>query len=151
MGKDLRRHRPADHFALALGAVDCGRPAIDRQLLGRQAEDAAERFLSARMHRVLMRNYRCRMGELDLVARDESRAPACTLVIAEVRLRSRRDFGGGAASVDHRKQRRLLRAARHLLATHPELARLPVRFDVLDLAPEPDGYHVDWIRHAFSA
>ncbi|MEY2854131.1 MAG: hypothetical protein RL030_1263 [Pseudomonadota bacterium] len=127
------------------------RPAPDRQLLGRQAEDAAERFLTDQTHRVLLRNYRCRMGELDLVACDESRAAARTLVIAEVRLRSRRDYGGGAASVDHRKQRRLLRAAKHLLVTHPELARLPVRFDVLDLAPGPDGYRIEWIRHAFCA
>lgn len=131
--------------------MDRDHPVIDRQLLGRQAEDAAEQYLSGRTHRVLLRNYRCRMGELDLVACDETRAPALTLVIAEVRLRSRRDYGGGAASVDHRKQRRLLRAARHLLVTHPELARLPVRFDVLDLVPTPDGYHVEWIRHAFSA
>lgn len=144
MGEDLRRRGPAHSRAL--------RPAQpDRQALGRDAEQAAERFLAARRHCVLLRNYRCRMGELDLVARDDSRGPAPALVIAEVRLRSRRDFGGGAASVDHRKQRRLLRAARHLLATHPELARLPVRFDVLDLAPGPEGYRIEWIRHAFTA
>ena len=71
-------------------------------------------------------------------------------MIVEVRLRSRADFGGGAASVDHRKQQRLIRASRHLLATHPQLARLPVRFDVLDLQPAGDGYAVNWIRHAFS-
>jgi putative endonuclease len=151
MGEDQRRRRPADLHARTVDAVNVERHALDRQLLGRQAEDAAEQFLSSRTHRVLLRNYRCRMGELDLVACDETRASARTLVIAEVRLRSRRDYGGGAASVDHRKQRKLLRAARHLLATHPELARLPVRFDVLDLAPEAGGYHVDWIRHAFSA
>jgi putative endonuclease len=124
-----------------------------KQRLGLDAEQAAEQFLAARSHRVLLRNYRCRMGELDLIACDDSRAPALALVIAEVRLRSRRDFGGGAASVDHRKQRRLLRATRHLLATHADLARLPVRFDVLDMAPQPDGsgYRIEWIRHAFSA
>ena len=52
---------------------------------------------------LLQRNYRCRMGELDLIAQQ---APD-VLVIAEVRLRSRLDFGGGAASVDARKQQRV--------------------------------------------
>lgn len=85
------------------------------------------------------------MGELDLIAR----ASPDVLVIAEVRLRSRSDYGGGAASVDHRKQARILRASRHLLLTQPALARLRARFDVLDLRPAAEGYVIDWIRHAF--
>ena len=120
---------------------------IDRRGLGSQAEAMAERYLVARAHRVLLRNYRCRMGELDLVTQD----PVGTLVIAEVRLRTRADFGGGAASVDAHKQRRLVRASRHLLARQPALAKLPVRFDVLELSAGADGYVIRWIRHAFSA
>lgn len=156
MGKDQRRSGPADPGALSVGNrgagnLGAGKRRLDRQRIGREAEDAAGRYLADRNHRILLRNYRCRMGEIDLVACDDSRSPALALVIAEVRLRSRRDYGGGAASVDHRKQQRLLRTARHLLATHPQLARLPVRFDVLDLAPEGDGYRIEWIRHAFTA
>jgi putative endonuclease len=76
---------------------------------------------------------------------------AGVVVIAEVRLRARRNYGGGAASVDFRKQRKIQRAARHLLATRPDLARCAVRFDVLDLQPDHGGFAIDWIRHAFSA
>ena len=94
---------------------------------------------------LLLRNYRCRMGELDLIAR----ADPDVLVIAEVRLRSRSDYGGGAASVDHRKRARILRASRHLLLMQPALARLRGRFDVLDLRPAAEGYVIDWIRGAF--
>jgi putative endonuclease len=86
------------------------------------------------------------MGELDLIARD----PAGTVIIAEVRLRSRADFGGGAASVDFAKQRRIIRASRHLLALQPQLARCAIRFDVLELHPGDAGYEVTWIRHAFT-
>lgn len=114
---------------------------------GRAAEAAAAQYLERRAFCVLLRNYRCRMGELDLVAQ----APDGTLVIAEVRLRSRQDYGGAAASVDRRKQRRLLRAGRHLLATHPHWSRHPVRFDVFDVRPEGSGYNVNWIQHAFTA
>jgi putative endonuclease len=114
---------------------------------GAAAEQAAAQFLAARGHGILLRNYRCRMGELDLV----TLSPDGTLVVAEVRLRSRQDYGGGAASVDHRKQQRLLRASLHLLATHPRWSRMPMRFDVLDVKPGAAGFDINWIQHAFTA
>jgi putative endonuclease len=91
---------------------------------------------------ILMRNYRCRGGELDLVARG-----AHLLIVAEVRLRSTAAYGGAAASITWRKQQRIVRATRHLLAVHRELAHLPVRFDAL-VADAP-GAPLRWIRGAF--
>jgi putative endonuclease len=118
-----------------------------RQESGRRAEDLAAEFLRAQGCEVLERNYRRRLGELDLIARE-----AGVLVIAEVRTRAREGFGSAAASVDRRKQRRITRAAQQLLQQRSDLARLPVRFDVLvvsDLtAPKP---RIEWIRHAFEA
>jgi putative endonuclease len=118
-----------------------------RQASGRRAEDLAAEFLRAQGCEVLERNYRRRLGELDLIARE-----AGVLVIAEVRTRAREGFGSAAASVDRRKQRRITRAAQQLLQQRSDLARLPVRFDVLvvsDLtAPKP---RIEWIRHAFEA
>jgi putative endonuclease len=119
----------------------------DRRAIGAAAEDAAASFLVAQGLVILERNYRCRMGELDLVAH----AAPDVLVIAEVRLRSRADYGGGAASVDGRKRQRILRASRHLLMMRPALARLRARFDVLDLKPASAGYDIEWIRGAFGA
>ena len=118
-----------------------------RQQSGRRAEDLAAEFLRARGCEILERNYRRRLGELDLIAREGG-----VLVIAEVRTRASGEWGGAAASVDRRKQQRITRAALQLLQQRPELARLPVRFDVLvvsDLsAAEP---RIEWIRHAFEA
>ena len=123
-------------------------PPPDRQQIGRDAEDAAARFLEALGLRVITRNYRCRAGELDIVAE----AGDGTIVIAEVRLRSGRHYGGAAASVDWHKQRRIVRTTGHLLLRHPPLAHRPLRFDVLDMAPdEMRGYRINWIRHAFTA
>jgi putative endonuclease len=74
------------------------------------------------------------------------------LLIAEVRTRADPRYGAAAASVDRRKQQRLVRAAQQLLQQRAELARLPVRFDVIvvtDLyAPTPG---IEWIQHAFEA
>jgi putative endonuclease len=118
-----------------------------RQLAGRRAEDLAAEYLRARGCEILVRNYRRRLGELDLVARDGG-----VLVIGEVRTRAEGRFGSAAESVDWRKRRRITRAAMQLLQQRADLARLPVRFDVIvvgDLtAAEP---RIEWIRHAFEA
>jgi putative endonuclease len=118
-----------------------------RQRLGRRAEQLAAEFLAAQGLEILERNYRRRLGELDIIARGGG-----VLVIAEVRTRSVEAFGGAAASVNRGKQRRIVRAAAQLLQERPDLARLPVRFDVLVVsALELSSPRIEWIRHAFEA
>jgi putative endonuclease len=109
---------------------------------GEEAEELAARFLVARGLVVLTRNYRTRLGEVDLVAREGP-----TLVFVEVRARSWAAYGGAAASVDARKQRRIVAAARHYLARLG--AEPPCRFDVL--AWEGRRAAPAWIRGAFDA
>lgn len=109
------------------------------QARGGAAEEAAARFLAAKGLQVLARNYRTRLGEIDLVARE-----GATLVFVEVRLRSGARFGGAAESVDSRKRMRIESAARHFLA---RLGREPAcRFDVVTL--RGDGVD-EWLRGAF--
>jgi putative endonuclease len=116
-----------------------------KQLLGQAAENIAADFLRAQGLEILERNYLRRVGELDIVARDHD-----ILVIAEVRTRSSDRYGGAAASVDPRKQQRLIRTASQLLQQRRELAQLRVRFDVVVVSEiKAECGHVDWIRHAF--
>lgn len=116
--------------------------------IGRRGEDIACRHLESCGLRLLERNYRCRAGEIDLVMMD-----AGTLVLVEVRSRSGATHGSAAATVGTRKQRRFLLAARHLMLTRPQYRRLPARFDVLAIDPEPGGSstRITWIRDAFRA
>jgi putative endonuclease len=118
-----------------------------RQQSGRRAEELAAEFLRAQGFEIVQRNYLRRLGELDLIARD-----AQLLIIAEVRTRSSAAYGGAAASVDRRKQQRITRAATALLQQRADLARLPVRFDVI-VVRDPHGAapRIEWIRHAFEA
>jgi putative endonuclease len=116
----------------------------DRNHLGSNAEDRAASELERAGFTVLARNYRCRAGELDIVARR-----ARVLVIAEVRLRSSAAFGGAAASITAAKRTRIVRATRYLLRCQPSLAALEVRFDAL-LLRTPEG-PVEWIEGAFEA
>ena len=109
---------------------------------GAQAEQTAARWLQNHGLTLISTNYRCRFGEIDLILRDGN-----TLVFAEVRLRSRKDFGGAAASIDARKQSKLIRAAQHYLATLPVTP--PCRFDAL-LLDTPDGNNeIEWLKNAF--
>ena len=107
---------------------------------GRDAESMAAAFLSARGLAILERNYRCRLGEIDLVARDGS-----TTVFVEVRRRASSSCGGAAASITSAKRLKLLKAARHYMS---RLRTLPqCRFDALLIEGEPP--RIEWIRNAF--
>jgi putative endonuclease len=119
----------------------------DNQERGRAAEVIAAAFLESQGLSILLRNYRRRAGELDIVARDEK-----ILIIAEVRTRSSNAFGGAAASVGFRKQSRLIRAAQQLLQQRKDLAALRVRFDVIIIHNARSGLpRVEWIKNAFAA
>ena len=107
---------------------------------GAQAEALAATFLERRGLKVLARNYRCRMGEIDLVAQD-----GATVVFVEVRSRTSSAFGGARASITSAKRQRLLKAARHYLSRLGTLPRC--RFDALLVEGDPP--RIEWLRDAF--
>ena len=120
------------------GAVDAVKTAMNS--IGARAEDLCAELLRAAGLRVVERNWRCRHGEIDLIAEE-----GATLVFAEVRLRSGAGrFGGAAESVTAAKRSRLLAAARLYLMRRPEAV---CRFDVFLIDGEPA--QVRWIRDAF--
>lgn len=113
--------------------------------LGRAAEAAAARHLERLGYRILASNFRAKGGELDLVALDGD-----ALAIVEVRYRASDRYGGAAASITYGKRGRIIRAARALLATNPPLAKLPARFDVVEVTGSADDLRCEVIRGAFS-
>jgi putative endonuclease len=108
------------------------------QAAGGAAEDAAARFLARHGLRIIARNYRTRLGEIDLIACD-----GATLVFVEVRQRASEGFGGAAGSIGARKQQRIAAAAGQYLA---RLGHEPAcRFDVVTL----EDREPTWLRGAF--
>lgn len=99
---------------------------------------------------ILETNFCCRVGEIDIVARDRNE-----LVFVEVRLRNNTQFGSGAESVTWTKQHKLIQAARYYLLTHRNSGIEPIcRFDVISMR-EPNyagraRWQVQWIADAFS-
>ena len=109
------------------------------QLAGGSAEELAADFLERRGLAILQRNYRTRLGEIDLIASDGE-----TTIFVEVRMRHGMEFGGALASVTPNKKKRIVAAARYYLM---ELGREPFcRFDVI--AIDDDG-PPEWHQGAF--
>lgn len=139
-------------------------PRIDRRARGALVEDAARRHLRQAGLREVAANANYRGGELDLVMLDPCMpAPGMPdrkigggtsepcVVFVEVRYRSHTGFGGGAASIDASKRRKLVHAAQLFLASHRDLGRLPCRFDVVEADGDPAAPRLTWLRDAFRA
>jgi putative endonuclease len=102
-----------------------------KDALGRRGEDLAAAYLTEQGLVVLDRNWRCRLGELDIVCTDSRR-----LVVCEVKTRSSTRFGLPAEAVDARKAHRIRQLAGAWLAAH-HVPWVEVRYDVLAVLVEP--------------
>ena len=118
-------------------------------VIGQQAEDIALKFLQAKGMRLIARNYRCKLGEIDLVMQDDG-----ALVFIEVRYRKQSDFGDGAESVDFRKQQKIIRSADHFLQQHRQYSQSPCRIDVISISKQQNSdcqETINWIPNAIQA
>lgn len=120
----------------------------DAALLGRWGEKQAAGYLHQEGYRLLAAGYRCRMGEIDLIAQKGRE-----LAFVEVKLRRNANFAEPREQVTAAKQRRILLAARHFLAQHPEYGEHYCRFDVAEVYA-PDGLQtakpeIRYYEHAF--
>ena len=114
-----------------------------RWLRGQSTENRARRRLEQAGLKTLARNYRCRLGEIDLIMKDGD-----CLVFVEVRFRGKNARAGAKESVDLRKQSKLIATALHYLRQHRERRHWPMRFDVVavDEGAQPP---LEWIKDAF--
>jgi len=115
-----------------------------RRWFGTRSERAAGRFLKRLGYRILLRNFTCSLGEVDIIALDGN-----CLVFVEVRSTESEDHDRPAASVDFSKQKRLSRLALFFLKKH-RLLNHQARFDVLTLC-WPESQHQPSIQHIKNA
>lgn len=117
---------------------------MNRIAAGTKAEGIAEQYLRQQGLSTVARNFRCRLGELDLIMQDGD-----ALIFVEVRLRRNKHFGGPMASINSTKQRKLIAAAQTYLQKHPQLQNRDQRFDVVGITGElNNNYSIEWLQNA---
>ncbi len=107
---------------------------------GTSYERKAAEYLEQQGLVILKHNYRCRQGEIDLIARDKE-----YLVFVEVKYRSQNRAGYSLDAVNPAKQKKISKVARYFLAVEYHCTEIPCRFDVIGI----DGGCLHWIKDAF--
>ena len=111
-----------------------------RKETGRSGEDAAVQYLEKIGYTILERNYRLRIGEVDIIARDKE-----YLVFLEVKTRRSTIFGSPFEAVDMRKQQQIVKVA----AAYVRGREIPVRFDAVAVHLNGQHVRVEVLKNAF--
>lgn len=115
------------------------------RLKGQFVEKLAADFLHQNGLKIHTQNYRCRFGEIDIIAEDDT-----SLIFVEVRYRKDSHYGGALASVDNKKQQRIILTAQDFLNQESSLQYKEIRFDVI--AVQGNNFeNIEWIQAAFTA
>jgi putative endonuclease len=102
-----------------------GEEMMQKKELGKKGEEAALRFLKKKGYRIIEKNYVCKMGEMDIIAREKD-----TLAFIEVKTRTSAEFGPPQLAVNLSKQRQLSKVALNYLL-EKRLEDVKARFDVV--------------------
>jgi putative endonuclease len=116
---------------------------MQKKELGKKGEELALRFLKKRGYRIIERNYVCKMGEMDIIAREKD-----TLTFVEVKTRTSTTFGPPQLAVTPSKQKQLSKIALHFLK-EKQLEDVKARFDVVAILLGPKGEEIELIKNAF--
>jgi putative endonuclease len=111
--------------------------------LGKKGEEVALRFLKKKGYKIIEKNYVCKMGEMDIIAREKD-----TLVFVEVKTRTSMAFGPPQLAVNSTKQMQLSKVALYFLK-EKRLEDIKARFDVVAILLRPQGEEIELIKDAF--
>lgn len=114
-----------------------------RKLFGKSGEDIAVSFLKKSGYSILERNYRCKFGEIDIIASNGS-----TLCFIEVKARSSGKFGVGAESVITSKQKKIINSANNYI-NEKNISNILCRFDVISIDTVEGRQIINHIENAF--
>lgn len=110
------------------------------QEIGKLGERLAVKYLEKNKYIILDRNYRCRQGEMDIIAIENEK-----IVFIEVKTRTSIKFGRPAEAVNYIKREHLQNIARYYLYTK-KITKIPIRFDVIEIYLGNKQYGVNHIK-----
>ena len=116
---------------------------MQKKELGQKGEEFALRFLKKRGYQIIQKNYVCKMGEMDIIAKEKD-----TLVFIEVKTRTSTTFGPPQLAVNPKKQSQMSKVALNFLK-EKKLEDVKARFDVVAILLGPRGEEIELIKDAF--
>jgi putative endonuclease len=116
---------------------------MQKKELGKKGEEVALRFLKKKGYRIIEKNYVCKLGEMDIIAKEKD-----TLAFIEVKTRTTTEFGPPQLAVNSSKQRQLSKVALNYLK-EKKLEDAKARFDVVAILLEEKGEKIELIKDAF--
>jgi putative endonuclease len=114
-----------------------------KQEIGKKGETVAVRYLKKQGYRIVEQNYRSKVGEIDIIARDKQ-----SLVFVEVKTRSSRSFGSPKWAITPKKQKAISMAALYYLKMTNQ-NDVDARFDVVSILLQGEDTQIELVRNAF--
>ena len=111
-----------------------------RHILGIEGENIACKFLKSKGYKILLKNFRCRQGEIDIIAKDENE-----IVFVEVKTRGNFNYGSPSEAIDRNKRNRIIKASKYFLYVK-KLENRNIRFDVIEIIKK-DKFYVRHIKN----
>jgi len=116
----------------------------ERHIIGKNGEDIAEKYLLENDYTIIERNFSCRQGEIDIIAKDKNE-----FVFIEVKTRTNKNYGEPADAVTYYKRRHIIKAVEYYLFLK-KLENKFVRIDVLEIQYNKGKYSINHIKGAIS-
>ena len=115
------------------------------QEIGKQGEIVACRYLQERGYKILTRNFKCKQGEVDIIAWDEN---ADELVFIEVKTRTSSKYGMPADAVNEVKQKHIYRSAEYYVYRN-RIKNVSIRLDIIEIHVYESRFYINHIKQAF--
>lgn len=114
-----------------------------RHILGRIGEDVAAQYLINKGYEMIERNFSCKQGEIDIIAKDKNE-----LVFIEVKTRTNGTYGRPIDAITSYKQKHLIKSIEYYLFKH-KLEKILIRIDVIEVYPKGENkYFVNHVKNA---
>ena len=114
----------------------------ERHILGKTGEEIGTKYLIKNGYRIIIRNFRCRQGEIDIIAQDKNE-----IVFIEVKTRKNTNYGYPIDAVDKRKQKHILNASKYYIYIN-KLEKKNIRFDVIEIYKK-DKFYINHIKNIY--
>ena len=114
----------------------------ERHKLGTEGEDEAVRYLQQKGYKIIQRNFECRQGEIDIIAKEQEE-----YVFIEVKTRQNFHYGMPCEAVTEYKQKHIWNATKYYLYSH-KLENHLVRFDVIEVYKKNNKFYIHHIKQA---